>query len=124
MLAAALGFLPVLRRGLDSQRNTRDWHDRDDSHTPATKITSEQGFYGATIRQLQAAGQAIGLGARRGYRFVNLLLFCLLWPLLTAVVVLVVVRQCRWSRTLRPTHREGQLPIPAEPAVRSPRRSP
>ncbi len=103
LVASALTYLPAPPNGPDPQRCSRACHDRGCPHRavlPAV-LTSDDGLYGATIRQLQVAGRATGLGARRGYGLVNLLLFCALWPLLMLSLALIAIRQRQRIRTLR-----------------------
>lgn len=110
MVAAALGLLPAPPRGSDPQRCSRACHDHGCPHPPSlpASLTSDEGLYGATIRQLRAAGRATGLGARRGYGLVNLLVFCLLWPLFMAALLLVAIHQRQRIRALRPAASERQ----------------
>lgn len=53
-------------------------------------LTSDQGLYGQTIRWLRRAGRHVG-GGNQGYAAANLILFCVVWPLLMYALYLALV---------------------------------
>ncbi len=91
---------------------TRHCHNHGCKHTPVlpAALASDSGLYGATIQALKRGGTQSGLGARRGYGAVNLLVFCALWPLLMLMLLGVALWQRSWIRTWKKRVRSHSTP--------------
>ena len=79
----------------DPDQCTRHCHDHGCSHPPIlpAEIAGDAGLYGETIRALKKSGRATGLGARRGYGAMNLIVFCVVWPGLMLGLLVIAIWQ-------------------------------
>jgi hypothetical protein len=111
LLVAALAAPPVLcvsgfavvvevgssstSKKLDPDRCSWYCHDHDCPHKarlPAG-LTSDDGAFGKTIEALAVSGQATGIG----YQGMNVLVFCVLWPIVTYFFYSVAAARAIWN---------------------------
>lgn len=79
------------------RRDRCSWycHDRGCHHTarlPAG-LTSDEGAFGETIKALFLSGRKTGLG----YQGMNILVFCVVWPIVTYFFYTVAVARAIWN---------------------------
>ncbi len=94
---AAAGSDPTARSdaAYDPTRCTWYCHDHDcrhDARLPEV-LAGNDGAFGLTIAGLAAAGRATGIG----YTGMNLLVFCVAWPLITYLLYAVAVGRAIWN---------------------------
>lgn len=80
---------------LDPEHCSWYCHNRDCPHEarlPAV-LTSDDGAFGKTIEALAASGRATGIG----YQGMNVLIFCVLWPIVTYFFYSVAAARAIWN---------------------------
>lgn len=85
------------RQDRDFRRDRCSWycHDHDCLHDPRLPagLTSDEGAFGKTIQILVHSGRKTGLG----YQGMNILVFCVIWPIVTYFFYTVAVARAIWN---------------------------
>jgi len=70
-------------------------HNRNCPHeaTLPPELTGDEGAFGMTISALVTSGRSTGLG----YQGMNIIVFCVVWPLVTYFLYFIAVARAIWS---------------------------